>query len=152
MLLRFQRDRENRRRIHTLRAEQARSLAVSAVTSAREQRDMHAALQAAQLTQAYEALHGRVVDIEALKRIATLEQNLRAKAEELESTFAAAEENARISEVALAEATSMLRLEVRTTHRRKKLASKVLAKSNRTAETAAEVERDDQVVEVYNRQ
>jgi hypothetical protein len=150
MLLRCQRGREDRRRIDFLRAERARSSAVAAEISASEQRDAHNALRAARLEEAHEAIRGRVVDLDALKLLTTLEQDLQKEAVALEGALTEAHENLREAELVLTDAATVLRLEVKATHRRERLAGEMLAAWRRATEAAAETEREDQVADKWS--
>jgi hypothetical protein len=149
MLLQCQRGRENRRRVELLRAEQRRRAAVTAEISAREQCDTHATLHSARMTEAYEAVRGNVVGLDALKSLTELEQKLRDEAAALQSALADAEENLRAAESAVACASAALRSETKATQRREWLADRMLAVWSQATEAAAETEREEQAIESW---
>lgn len=149
-LLVFQRGRERRRRVDVLRAEQACASAVVAETSARQQRDTHVALCAVRLSDAHQAVRGRVIDQHELKRLMAAEQNLQQEAEPVESALSEAEANLCEAKSVLADATLLLGSEVKLTQRRERLAGDMLATLHRATETAAELEGEDQVADSWN--
>jgi hypothetical protein len=149
MLLQCQRGREDRQRVELLRAEQARRAAVTAEISAREQCDTHGTLHSVKVAEAYEAVRGIVVDLDALKSLSELEQNLGNEAAALRSVLADAEENLRAAELAVADASTALRLEIKATQRRERLADRTLAVWSQATEAAAETEREEQAIESW---
>jgi hypothetical protein len=149
-LLACQGVRERRRRIDVLRAEQARASAAAAEEAAREQRNTSNALSAARLTEAHESVRSRVIDLHELKRLMTVEHCLRQEAVAAELAFIEAHEKFRKAELALADAASLLQSEVRTTHRRERLAGKMLGAWRRAAEMAAEAESEEQAADSWN--
>jgi hypothetical protein len=150
ILLQCQRSRKDRRRIDVLRAEQARNSAVAAETLADEQRDALSALQAARLNEAHDAVRERVVDLHALKVLTTLEQGLQKEAVAMTAALAEAQEHLREAQLVLTEASAVLRLEIKATHRRERLANKLLEAWSRATEAVSETEREEQAIDNWN--
>jgi hypothetical protein len=150
LLLRCQRRREQRRRIDVVRAVRACCSAETAEVEASQRRDAHHGLLASGLAQAHDAVRGRVVDLEALSSLAALEQDLQKQVAVAEAALGDARENRAKAELALTEATLVLRAEVKAMHRRQRLADQMLAASSRATETAAETEREDQTADNWN--
>ncbi len=150
MLLRCQRGREDRRRVDLLRAEEDGRVAAKAEVSAREQCDVHNVSRSNKLAEAHEAVRGCVVDLEALESLAALEQSLEDEAAALQSALADAEENRRVAEAGVADASIALRLETRITHRRERMADRMRDLWNYTTEVAIEAESDEQAIESWS--
>jgi hypothetical protein len=149
-LLACQRERERRRRVDVLRANQACASAAVAEASAIEQRDTHVALCALRLADAHQAVRGRVIDLRELKRLTAVEQNLQRETVAVESALSEAEENLRKAESVLADAMLLLGSEVKLTRRWERLAGNMLAKLRRATEMAAELEGEDQVADSWS--
>jgi hypothetical protein len=149
-LLACQRGRERRRRVDVLRAEQACATAVVAETLAREQRDSRVALCAVELADAHQAIRGRVIDLDELKRLTTVEKGLQQEAVAAESALSKAVTNLREAESALANATAWLRSEVKHTRTREKSAANMLSTLRRATEAAAEREDADRIADSWN--
>jgi hypothetical protein len=150
MLLRSQRGREDRRRVDVVRAEHGRRAAVTAAVSASEQRDAQSVLHAARLEEAHETIRGRVVDLDALALLTTLEQRLQQETIAMQSALAEASERLREAERVLADAAAALRSEVKATQRRERLADRMRAVWHRATDAAAEAEAEDQAADNWN--
>jgi hypothetical protein len=145
-----QRGRERRRRIDVLKAEQARNAAAAAEKSAREDRDTQLALCAVSLTESYEAVRNRVIDLHELKLLMGVEKDLQRRARAAEMALDQAQDHCRKAESALADATCLLGTEVKLTRRRERLADKVRAAWQQATEATIEAEVEDQSTDSWN--
>ncbi|WP_407158264.1 hypothetical protein [Bradyrhizobium sp. STM 3557] len=124
-----------------------REAAAALEISERERRDDSVALGVARLAEAHEAVRGRVIEQHELKLLMALEQVLHREAVTADAALAKARESLQEADLALVDAMSRLRSEVRLTRKKESLAEKGLTAWRRENEARAEAESEDQVAE-----
>jgi hypothetical protein len=147
ILLRSQRGRERQKRADALRADRAHRTTVLEELTLREQRDAQSVDQAVRLQEEHEAIRGRVVGLDALARLTSLEQTLEKETVAMEAALAQARDRIQQAEGVLADATAALRSEEKVTRRRETLADRMQEIWSRSVEMADEAEAEEQVAE-----
>lgn len=147
MLLRITQARESRQRRALAAAQQAAKAAAEADAVAGERQEAFGRARLRRMDDAHQALHGRVVDLDALDALARLDGRLGTAAASLEEARVVAREAVVQQEARLRAAKADLRDASRMTVRRTRMLATLQRASDRAAEGREDAEQDDQASE-----